>query len=195
MLVLVVSMTIYACKKKEGCTDSNAINYDSSAEKNNGTCTYNTDTSTVNNDTTNTGENTDSTGIITFFPPDTTTPAITVIGTWNYDSLVHHIISTSDSTTLELKSIVNYRDNFIRLENDSDFYDNSTYSNKWKWLKDQNQLVLDTTTYEIQLLDLYKMVIFSYTEDKCDAYVDSVCTQRKKIKSVKYYSKNSVRLH
>jgi hypothetical protein len=35
-----IIFSVSSCKKKEGCTDSAASNYDSSAEKDNGTCTY-----------------------------------------------------------------------------------------------------------------------------------------------------------
>lgn len=35
-----LALTLTACKKKEGCTDPNAQNYDAEAEVDNGTCTY-----------------------------------------------------------------------------------------------------------------------------------------------------------
>ena len=41
--VLTVSVALFqlsSCAKKEGCTDPTALNYDSSAEDDNGTCTY-----------------------------------------------------------------------------------------------------------------------------------------------------------
>lgn len=40
MVCLGLSVFISSCAKKEGCTDASALNYDSSAEKDNGTCSY-----------------------------------------------------------------------------------------------------------------------------------------------------------
>jgi hypothetical protein len=40
LVVLILVFVFSSCKKKEGCTDATATNYDSSAEKDNGTCTY-----------------------------------------------------------------------------------------------------------------------------------------------------------
>ena len=40
-LVIIVSLTfIYSCKKKSGCNDSTALNFDSSAQLNDGSCVY-----------------------------------------------------------------------------------------------------------------------------------------------------------
>jgi hypothetical protein len=42
ILVSIVGLTfVFGCKKKEGCTDSTALNYDSNAEKDDHTCNYN----------------------------------------------------------------------------------------------------------------------------------------------------------
>ena len=39
-VLLSLFMAVSSCKKKEGCTDNKAINFDVSAEKNNNTCVY-----------------------------------------------------------------------------------------------------------------------------------------------------------
>ena len=39
-ILSVLVTLISGCAKKEGCTDASALNYDSSAEKDNGSCTY-----------------------------------------------------------------------------------------------------------------------------------------------------------
>lgn len=65
--VLTGALLIVGCAKKEGCTEPNAINYDTAAEENDGSCKYATTTDTTSNtgggtntssgstDTTNTG--------------------------------------------------------------------------------------------------------------------------------------------
>ena len=49
-----LALTFSACKKEEGCTDSTALNFDSKAEEDNGTCTYPTVTDTITTDTSTT---------------------------------------------------------------------------------------------------------------------------------------------
>ena len=39
-----LSFNLFSCKKNEGCTDPNALNYDSSASKDNNSCIYESDT-------------------------------------------------------------------------------------------------------------------------------------------------------
>lgn len=39
-VVAMVGLTVTSCAKKEGCTDPDALNYDSEAEEDNGTCDY-----------------------------------------------------------------------------------------------------------------------------------------------------------
>ncbi len=46
-LTLIGTITFTSCSKKEGCTDPSSINYDPSAEKDNGTCLYKTPTPPV----------------------------------------------------------------------------------------------------------------------------------------------------
>lgn len=45
--MILLSGTFTSCKKKEGCTDKTALNYDPDAEKDDGSCQYATDTSTI----------------------------------------------------------------------------------------------------------------------------------------------------
>lgn len=59
-----------SCAKKEGCPDSTALNYDSSAEKDNGTCTYKGKTTFWNDATSNLG-------LVTVTMADGTTGTIT----------------------------------------------------------------------------------------------------------------------
>ena len=44
--LIVFSLGITSCKKKEGCTDPNSLNYDQDAEKDDGSCKYNTTNNT-----------------------------------------------------------------------------------------------------------------------------------------------------
>ena len=44
LLSLIISGAFLSCKKKEGCIDPNAINYDPEAERSNGSCLYDTPT-------------------------------------------------------------------------------------------------------------------------------------------------------
>ena len=48
VLLLTLTVTIYSCKKKSGCNDSTALNFDSSAQLNDGSCTYGPDVLTGN---------------------------------------------------------------------------------------------------------------------------------------------------
>jgi hypothetical protein len=44
--LVLISGTFTSCKKKEGCTDKTALNYDPDAEKDDGSCQYCTDCDT-----------------------------------------------------------------------------------------------------------------------------------------------------
>lgn len=46
IIIITVSLVAVGCKKKEGCTDSTATNYDAAAEKDNGSCIAATTTTT-----------------------------------------------------------------------------------------------------------------------------------------------------
>jgi hypothetical protein len=39
-LVLFLAVGLFSCKKEPGCTDPNAVNYEASAEENDGSCTF-----------------------------------------------------------------------------------------------------------------------------------------------------------
>ncbi|NQY10433.1 MAG: DUF1566 domain-containing protein [Flavobacteriales bacterium] len=60
MIIIAASLVAVGCKKKEGCTDSTATNYDFTAEKDNGSCTY-ASTGTTTTGTTTTGTTTTGT--------------------------------------------------------------------------------------------------------------------------------------
>ena len=40
LLAFVSSVVLYSCKRKEGCKDNQALNYDEEAKKDNGSCEY-----------------------------------------------------------------------------------------------------------------------------------------------------------
>ena len=53
-ITLIGSITVFSssCKRREGCTDPNAINYDSKAKQDDGSCEYQDDNNNGNNTST-----------------------------------------------------------------------------------------------------------------------------------------------
>ncbi|NQY10431.1 MAG: hypothetical protein HRT71_13075, partial [Flavobacteriales bacterium] len=92
-IITIVLITV-GCAKQKGCTEPNAINYDTAAEENDGTCVYSSSNYTTSTNTGSTSTNTGST---------TTNTSNTSSNTTNQNNLLGQVDITA---SWEMRSII-----------------------------------------------------------------------------------------
>jgi len=107
VIAFALTFAISSCNKSEGCTDSAATNYDSSAEEDDASCTYVTDTTTITSTaTTGTTVGGTTTDTTTTDSTTTTTGANTLVtGTTTLNLENISITSLSGTTTIQAKVV------------------------------------------------------------------------------------------